>query len=334
MTIDLPVIWYLLIGFAVAMYVMMDGFSLGVGILFPFIKKGEDRDVMMNTVTPVWDGNQTWMILGGAGLYGAFPLAYAVILPAMYLPLILMLLALIFRGIAFEFRFKSNRTRKWFDLAFSGGAMVATFSQGVVLGGIINGLSVSDRAYQGGSFDWFSPFALFTGLALMAGYALLGAAWLIMKTEGDLQKRFYQLSRPLTLLLVASMIIISVWTPLSNGRIAERWFTFPNIVWFAPVPILVALLSWSIWNGVTHGHERRLFFKVVGLFFLGLSGLVISFFPLIIPPDITLWDASSARASQTFLIVGYVVLVPLVLAYTAYSYYVFRGKVRTGEGYH
>nr|WP_276204968.1 cytochrome d ubiquinol oxidase subunit II [Kushneria phosphatilytica] len=334
MTIDLPLIWYFLIGFAVAMYVVMDGFSLGVGILYPFFKNDAHRDVMMNTTSPVWDGNQTWMILGGAGLYGAFPLAYATFLPALYLPLILMLLSLIFRGIAFEFRFKSTRSRKWFDLAFSGGSIVATFSQGMVLGGIINGLDVENRTFTGGPFDWFSPFALFIGVALIIGYALLGATWLIMKTEGSLQRRCYQLARPLTILMVLCTIIVGIWTPLDNSRVAERWFTFPNILWFSPVPVLVVLLAWSIWDGVTHSHERRLFLKVLGLFFLGLSGLVISYFPLIIPPNVTLWDAASSRSSQLFLVIGYAVLVPIVLSYTAYSYYVFRGKVREGDGYH
>ncbi|WP_106475522.1 cytochrome d ubiquinol oxidase subunit II [Phytohalomonas tamaricis] len=330
----LPVVWFALIGLAIMMYIILDGFSLGIGILFPFVKEGKYRDIMMNTAAPVWDGNQTWMILGGAGLYGAFPLAYATILPAMYLPLILMLLALIFRGIAFEFRFKSNRSRKWFDFAFSGGAIVATFAQGVVLGGIIGGFQVENRQYAGNTFDWFSIFGLFTGIALLVGYALLGAAWLVVKTEGNLQKRFYRIVRPLTLLLILAMLIISIWTPLSNDRIADRWFNFPNIIGLSIVPILVVVLTLSIIRSIAKRHEKLIFIQVVGLFLLGLIGLVISFFPVLIPPDITIWDASSHRSSQIFLLVGYSILLPIVLAYTAYSYWIFRGKVREGEGYH
>ncbi|MDR5897242.1 cytochrome d ubiquinol oxidase subunit II [Larsenimonas suaedae] len=331
---DLPVIWLFLIGFAITMYVVMDGFSLGVGILFPFVKHDQHRDVMMNSVAPVWDGNQTWMILGGAGLYGAFPLAYAVYLPAMYLPLILMLLALIFRGIAFEFRFKSNRSRPFFDTVFSVGSMVATFAQGVVLGAIIQGVEVVDRQYAGGTFDWFSPFSLFTGVALMLGYGLLGASWLIVKTEGGLQRRFYFLARPFAILLAVAMAVVSLWTPLANSRIFDVWFTMPNMLWLAIMPIMFLALVYSIIKGIIERHEKLIFVKSIALFVLGLIGLIISFFPLLIPPSITVWEAASSSKSQSFLIVGYCVLIPVILAYTFYSYRVFKGKVRVGEGYH
>ncbi len=330
----LPVVWFGLIGFAVAMYIILDGFSLGIGILFPFVKGDARRDVMMGTAMPVWDGNQTWMILAGAGLYGAFPMVYATILPAMYLPLVLMLLALIFRGIAFEFRAKSTRYRHMFDLAFSLGAIVATFAQGVVLGGIIHGLQVSDRQFAGNTFDWLTPFSLFTGVALICGYALLGAAWLVVKTEGALQRKFYAAVRPLTIVLIVAMAVISIWTPLNNQAIAERWFSTPNIFYLSIVPLLVVVLAFSILSGVGKGNEKLIFAKVIGLFMLGLVGLVISFFPYIIPPSITIWEASSSASSQQFLIVGYLVIMPVVLVYTAYSYYVFRGKVRLENLHH
>lgn len=330
----LPVIWFGVIGFAVAMYIILDGFSLGIGILFPFAKSNQNRDLMMSTVMPVWDGNQTWMILAGAGLYGAFPVVYATVLPALYLPLILMLLALIYRGIAFEFRGKSKRYRHMFDIAFSGGSLVATFAQGVVLGGIIHGLHVSNDQFAGSTFDWLTPFSLFTGIALVFGYALLGASWLVVKTEGELQRRAYRMVRPLTVILLLAMAVISGWTPLSNQAIAERWFSTPNVYFLSIVPILVVLLAVSIFFSVRGSGEKRIFIKVVLLFLLGLIGLVISFFPYVVPPSVTLWDAASSPSSERFLIVGYAVILPMVLIYTAYSYYVFRGKVRVEEMHH
>ncbi|MGJ8516902.1 cytochrome d ubiquinol oxidase subunit II [Carnimonas bestiolae] len=330
----LPVIWFAVIGFAVAMYIVLDGFSLGIGILFPFSKGDGQRDLMMGSVMPVWDGNQTWMILAGAGLYGAFPVVYATILPALYLPLVLMLLALIFRGIAFEFRGKSQRYRHMFDLAFSGGSIVATFAQGVVLGGIVHGLHVSNDQFAGATFDWLTPFSLFTGVALVFGYASLGAGWLVVKTEGETQNLAYKALRPLTLLLLLAMAIISAWTPLNNGAIAERWFSTPNVYYLSIVPVLVILLAVNIFFDVSARREKLIFTKLVMLFMLGLIGLVISFFPYVVPPSVTLWDAASSPSSQRFLIVGYAVILPIVLIYTAYSYYVFRGKVKPGKLHH
>ncbi|WP_245587963.1 cytochrome d ubiquinol oxidase subunit II [Carnimonas nigrificans] len=330
----LPVIWFAVIGFAVAMYIILDGFSLGIGILFPFSKSDSQRDLMMGSVMPVWDGNQTWMILAGAGLYGAFPVVYATILPALYLPLVLMLLALIFRGIAFEFRGKSRKYRHMFDLAFAGGSVVATFAQGVVLGGIVHGLHVSDYQFAGSTFDWLTPFSLFTGIALVFGYASLGAGWLVVKTEGETQNLAYKALRPLTLLLLLAMAIISAWTPLSNSAIAERWFSTPNVYYLSIVPVLVVLLAVNIFFDVTARREKLIFTKLVMLFMLGLIGLVISFFPYVVPPSVTLWDAASGPSSQSFLIVGYAVILPIVLIYTAYSYYVFRGKVKPGNLHH
>ncbi|MGJ8515448.1 cytochrome d ubiquinol oxidase subunit II [Carnimonas bestiolae] len=330
----LPVIWFAVIGFAVAMYIVLDGFSLGIGILFPFSKGDGQRDLMMGSVMPVWDGNQTWMILAGAGLYGAFPVVYATILPALYLPLVLMLLALIFRGIAFEFRGKSQRYRHMFDLAFSGGSIVATFAQGVVLGGIVHGLHVSNDQFAGATFDWLTPFSLFTGVALVFGYASLGAGWLVVKTEGETQNLAYKALRPLTLLLLLAMAIISAWTPLNNGAIAERWFSTPNVYYLSIVPVLVILLAVNIFFDVSARREKLIFTKLVMLFMLGLIGLVISFFPYVVPPSVTLWDAASSSSSQRFLIVGYAVILPIVLIYTAYSYYVFRGKVKPGKLHH
>ena len=326
----LPIAWLAIIGLAIAMYVILDGFTLGIGILFSFFKGSEERDVMMGAASPVWDGNQTWMILAGAGLYGAFPLVYATVLPALYLPLVLMLLALIFRGIAFEFRAKSTRYRHMFDMAFSGGALVATFAEGVVLGGIIHGLNVDldQRHFAGGVLDWMTPFSVFTGLALVFGYALLGASWMVVKTEGALQRRAYFFVRPLCLLVLLSMAVVAIWTPIYNEQVLERWSTVPGAVMMAVLAIIAIALCLSIISGINKRKERSIFVKVIGLFLVGLAGLLVSFFPVIIPPYVTIFQAASSEKSQFFLIIGYLVIIPLVLGYTAYSYYVFRGKVR------
>ncbi|HEY9279601.1 MAG TPA: cytochrome d ubiquinol oxidase subunit II [Eoetvoesiella sp.] len=335
MGIDLALVWAIIILFGVLMYVIMDGFDLGIGILYPFIQSKEERDVMMNTVAPVWDGNETWLVLGGAGLLAAFPLAYAVILHAFMLPLIFMLLGLIFRGVAFEFRFKSHdRSRHWWDKAFICGSIVATFFQGVTLGAYIQGIEVVNNAYAGGPLGWVTPFAIFTGLGLLVAYALLGCTWLILKTEGRLQERMRELARPLTFTLLGVIVIISVWTPMTHSAIAERWFSLPNLFWFAPVPILVLLAAYYLLRSLEKQPHTAPFLLTLALIFLGYSGLGISVWPNIIPPGIDIWEASGPPQSQGFTLVGALLIVPLILMYTAWSYYVFRGKVRVGEGYH
>lgn len=334
MSIDLPLVWAGIIAFGIFMYVVMDGFDLGIGILFPFIREEENRDVMMNTVAPIWDGNETWLVLGGAGLFAAFPLAYSVVLTALYLPLILMLVALIFRGVAFEFRFKAKRSKHWWDKAFIGGSVLATFSQGVVLGAFIDGIPVEGRSFAGGPLDWLAPFPVFTGLALVVGYAMLGCGWLIMKTSAELQRRMFRLMIPLTLVLLATIAIVSLWTPLAHGAIAERWFTLPNLFYFLPVPLLVALTVFALVRAVIRHREIQPFVLTLALIFLAYTGLGISLWPNIVPPDISIWQAAAPAKSQSFTLVGVLVLVPVILAYTFYSYWVFRGKINVGEGYH
>ncbi len=334
MSIDLPLVWAGIIAFGIFMYVVMDGFDLGIGILFPFIREEENRDVMMNTVAPIWDGNETWLVLGGAGLFAAFPLAYSVVLTALYLPLILMLVALIFRGVAFEFRFKAKRSKHWWDKAFIGGSLLATFSQGVVLGAFIDGIPVEGRSFAGGPLDWLAPFPVFTGLALVVGYAMLGCGWLIMKTSGELQRRMFRLMTPLTLVLLAAIAIVSLWTPLAHGAIAARWFTLPNLFYFLPVPLLVALTVFALVRAVIRHREVQPFVLTLALIFLAYTGLAISLWPNIVPPDISIWQAAAPPKSQSFTLVGVLVLVPVILAYTFYSYWVFRGKINVGEGYH
>ena len=335
MGIDLPLLWAIIIGFGLMMYVIMDGFDLGIGILFPFVKDREERDTMVNTVAPVWDGNETWLVLGGAGLLAAFPLAYAVILSALYLPLVLMLAGLIWRGVGFEFRFKADETHKPFwDKAFAWGSYIATFSQGLALGAFINGFEVKDGAYAGGLFDWLTPFSLLTGVGMLVAYALLGVTWLIMKTEGALQRRIRAVGRSITFAVLALIVVVSLWTPLAHADIAARWFSLPNLFFFAPVPLLVVLATWALLRALASESHAAPFLLSLVLLFLGYSGLAISLWPNIIPPAISIWDAASPPQSLGFALVGALFIIPFILAYTAWSYYVFRGKVKAGEGYH
>lgn len=335
MAIDLSLIWAVIIIFGVMMYVVMDGFDLGIGIIFPFVPDSRDRDVMMNTVAPVWDGNETWLVLGGAGLFAAFPLAYSVVLSALYLPIIFMLIGLIFRGVAFEFRFKASEEQQhlW-DKAFIGGSLLATFSQGVVLGAFIDGLPVVDRAYAGGALDWLTPFSVFCGLALIAAYALLGCTWLMIKTSGALLQRMHDLGAPLVWALLLVTGIVSIWTPLAHGEIAERWFSLPNLFWFLPVPILVLLCTYALLRAIRKNAHYAPFLLTLALIFLGYSGLGISLWPNIIPPSVNIWEAAASPKSQAFTLVGALFIIPLILVYTAWSYYVFRGKVSPESGYH
>lgn len=330
----LPLIWALIIGTAVALYVVLDGFVLGIGILFPHTKSEHERDVMMNTAAPIWDGNQTWLVMGGAGLLVAFPKAYAVIMSALYLPVIAMLLALVFRGVAFEFRWVAKPNHSWWDIAFAGGALVAAFMQGVILGALLNGIKMKDGMFAGSAFDWLSPFALFCGLGVVAGYALLGACWLVMKADGAVAERARGQAKLLLLALIVAMVIVSLWTPLAFERIATRWFSWPNIILLAPVPLLSAAAMYLCWRGLERGEHSTPFIAAVALFMLGYLGLVISNVPYLVPPSMTVWDAAAPPSSQIFMLVGTLILLPVILGYTIFVYWTFRGKVGAGEGYH
>ncbi len=335
MGIDLPLIWAIIIAFGLMMYVIMDGFDLGIGILFPFVRDRGDRDTMVNTVAPVWDGNETWLALGGAALLGAFPLAYSVILSELYLPVILMLVGLIWRGVAFEFRFKADESHKPFwDKAFAWGSYIAAFSQGVAVGAFIDGFKVVDGAYAGGALDFLTPFSVFTGVGLIVAYALLGCTWLIMKTEGDLQRRMVMLARPVTFGLLLAIVVVSLWTPLAHPEVATRWFSIPNIIFFAPVPVLVLATVWTMLAVLRRETHAAPFLLALVLLFLGYTGLAISLWPNILPHRISIWDAAGPPESLGFTLVGALFIIPVILAYTSWSYYVFRGKVKAGEGYH
>lgn len=331
---NLPLIWAALIAFAVLAYVLLDGFDLGVGILFPFIRERENRDTMMNSVAPVWDGNETWLVLGGGGLFAVFPLAYGVIMSALYVPVTAMLLALVFRGVAFEFRWKTERGRFLWDWAFAGGSTLAAFSQGVMLGALVQGIPVAGRAYSGGWWDWLTPFSVLTGVALVIGYALLGATWLILKTEGPLQQRANAIALRVGLATAALIGAVSLATPVLNPLYVERWFVLPQILYTAPVPLLVALCVYLLFTGLKRDYERQPFIASLGLFLLSYIGIGISFYPYIVPTSVTIQEAAAPPMSQGFLLAGAAVLIPLILAYTAYAYWVFRGKVTTESGYH
>ena len=333
---DLPLIWAAIIAFAILAYVSLDGFDLGVGILFPLVaEKAGHRDVMMNSVAPIWDGNETWLVLGGGGLLAVFPLAYAVVLPALYIPIIIMLLGLIFRGVAFEFRWRaSKKNRIWWDRSFAFGSIMATLAQGICLGALIQGIDVVDRSYAGGRLDWLTPFSLLTGVSLVMGYALLGATWLVMKTEGELQgiaRKFAMISGMGTLALIG---IVSLATPFLDAQYHHRWFEGANLAFSIIVPFLLAICAAVLFLGLKRHNDIRPFFAAHGIFLLCYIGIGISFYPHMVPPDLTIWAAAAPEKSLYFLIVGTIFLVPTILAYTVYSYWVFRGKVDKEGGYH
>jgi cytochrome d ubiquinol oxidase subunit II len=330
----LPVILALLMGFAVAMYVVLDGFDLGIGILFPFYQAEHDRDVMMNSIAPFWDGNETWLVLGGITLWAAFPKAFAIILPALYVPVIILLLALIFRGVAFEFRWVAKpHHRKW-DVSFAAGSIIASFAQGLILGGILQEIKVVNNQFAGTTLDWLTPFSVMCGIAMVAGYALLGAVWLIMKTEGELEQRARRMAIPLLAAMIGFVAIVSIWTPLEIPRIADRWFSTPNIFFLSQIPLATALSAWLCWYGIRHHRPIMPFAAAVGLFLLAFLGLVVSNVPYLVPPVMTVWEGASHPASQIFYLIGAAIMLPIILVYTVLVFWLFRGRIRAGEGYH
>lgn len=330
----LPIIWAVLIGTAVMLYVVLDGFDLGIAILFPTTREEGERDQMMNSVAPFWDGNETWLVLGGGGLWVAFPQAYAIIMPAFYIPVILMLLALIFRGVAFEFRWVAKPHHRRWDLAFWLGSTMAAFSQGLILGGLIQGVTVVNGQFAGGPFDWLTPFTVMCGAGVVVGYALLGATWLVFKTEGPVAERARRQARTLLIGLLAFAALVSLWTPYAHPRIAERWFTPANLAWLWPFPVLTALCGYLAWRRLHGAHEFTPFALTIAIFLLCFLGLSISNFPYLVPPGVTIWDAAAAPSSHIFVLIGVVFLLPMILFYTAFVYWTFRGKVRADSGYH
>ena len=325
--LDLPLIWYALIATAIFLYVLLDGFDLGIGILFPFAPSDKCRDRMMSSIAPFWDGNETWLVLGGGGLFAAFPLAYAILMPAFYMPVIIMLLGLILRGVSFEFRFKAQgRAKRLWDYTFHFGSLIATFAQGAVLGGFVQGVAVAGRGYAGGSLDWLSAFSVMTGLALVCGYALIGATWLIMKTEDVTQAWARKCAGYLFGYVAFFMALVSISMPLMNAAIKALWFSLPNFFYLMVMPLACVVLFIVLWRDLHRGHEYRPFLVTIGVFLMNYIGLGVSMWPWLVPFQVTFRKAAAAPESQSLLIVGTAVLLPIVLGYTAYSYYIFRGK--------
>jgi cytochrome d ubiquinol oxidase subunit II len=332
--LDLTPLWTGILALGVFLYVALDGFDLGVGILYSFAPDRQARNLFMSSIAPIWDGNETWLILGSVGLLAAFPVAFAIIFPAVYFPILLMLLSLVFRGVSFEFRYRDVEHRTFWDYGFVAGSTLATFAQGVVLGAFVQGFNVQGRQFVGGSFDCFTPFSIFTGLALMSGYALLGAGWLVIKTEGELQDHVRALGRRCLIGTVIGIGIVSLWTPYIEPRIAARWLSWPHIAYLAPVPLITAVLVWCAWRSLGGKSEYGPFFSALGLFVMSYIGIAISLWPMIVPGHFTLHQAAASASTQAFLLIGTLFLLPIILVYTAWSYWVFRGKVQADIGYH
>ena len=332
--LELSFIWAGIIAFSVLVYVILDGFDLGVGILFPAAETEQERDLMMNSVAPIWDGNETWLVLGGGGLFAVFPLAYAVVMPALYVPIILMLLALIFRGVAFEYRWRTARWKRVWDGSFFAGSLIASVAQGIALGALVQGIEVENRAYAGGWWDWLTPFSILTGIAVPVGYALLGATWLNLKLTGRVQQAMRHKARWLAAATLVFLAVFSALTPLQEAAYAERWFAWPTAIYSFAVPALVALVFWRLMRGLAQGTDLAPFLCALALFVLAFIGIGISFYPMMVPPSLTIAEAAAPDESLRFTLVGTLVLVPLILAYTAYAYWVFRGKLDPEEGYH
>ncbi|RMX21144.1 cytochrome d ubiquinol oxidase subunit II [Legionella jordanis] len=328
----LPFIFAALLGFIIIMYVILDGFDLGVGILFPFTERERDRDKLMNSVAPVWDGNETWLVFGGSMLYGAFPIVYGLLLPILYMPIMLMLIALIFRGVSFEFRFKADRSKQLWNWIFAMSSIAAAFFQGVILGCYVKGFPIIEETMTINDTDWLTPFSLLTGIALVCGYALLGSTWMLMKSQGRLQVRMAHLAKGFLVLVSLFLVFVSIWTPLHNEEIFYRWYSFPNFLLLSPLPLGTAVLVVMAWKSISKLQEIRPFLFSIGIFLCAYVGIGISVFPYLIPHRVDIWEAAAPNSTLLFILVGVAILLPILLTYTAYAYHVFRGK--SEEGYH
>lgn len=332
-SMDITVIWAFIIAFAVFAYVMMDGFDLGIGILFANFEVGEDRNRAMNSIAPVWDGNETWLVLGGGGMLAAFPLAYSIILPATYPLIIAMLLGLVFRGVAFEFRWRDEKHRAFWDFTFSAGSIVAAMAQGMVLGALLQGIKVENRMYAGSWLDWLTPYTLLTGVGTVAGYSLLGATWLVWKLDGGCQDHARKLAIKAAVVTLGLIAAVSLYNLALDPGYAKKWLSAPEIYFTAWVPVIIAILAFLLFRALRKGYDASPFWLSHGLFLLGLGGLGLTIWPYIVPPSVTIWDAAAPHSSQIFLLVGVAFILPLIIAYTAWAYWVFRGKT-SSEGYH
>jgi cytochrome d ubiquinol oxidase subunit II len=332
--LDTVPVWTIILGVGVFFYVLLDGFDLGVGMLFGLAPDTPSRNLVMNSIAPIWDGNETWLVLGGLALLAAFPLAFAIIIPAVYFPILIMLLALVFRGVAFEFRYRDAEHKTFWDYGFVYGSVIATFAQGMILGAFIQGFEVEGRVFAGSSFDFLTAFSVLTGIALVFGYGLLGAGWLVLKTEGQLQAWARRHGRWCFVGVIVAIGVVSLWTPFVHENIAQRWFSWPNLLFLSPVPIITGVLAWVEWRSLNNDSELGPFAGAIGLFVLSYIGIAVSLWPYIVPYQFSLWQAASSESTQAFLLVGTLFLLPIILMYSGWSYWVFRGKVRADIGYH
>ena len=325
--LDLPLIWFGIIAIAIFLYILLDGFDLGVGILFPFAPSERCRNRMMNSIAPFWDGNETWLVLGGGGMYAAFPLAFVVLMPALYIPVVIMFLGLIFRGVAFEFRFKAHgKSRRIWDYSFHFGSLFAALMQGVIIGAIVQGIEVEGRNYAGGSFDWLNAYSIMTGVAVVFGYALLGGTWLVVKTDGETQAWARKSASYAIGFVAVFLAVVSISMPIMNPQIRALWFSMPNFFLLLPIPAASLIMLIIIWRDLRSDREIRPFLLSFGVFLTGYLGIAISMYPYLVPFQITYRQAAAAPESQSLLLVGTVVMLPLILAYVGYCYWVFRGK--------
>jgi cytochrome d ubiquinol oxidase subunit II len=330
---DIALVYLLLIGFGVLVYVLLDGFSLGVGILSPLLKNSDDKAIAMKSLSHIWDSNQTWLVFGGVVLFVGFPVVYAFVLSNLYLPIILMLVALIFRGVAFEFRFKADRSQAWWDFSFSLGSIIATFCQGLILGALVGDMSSTKTLAD--PVDWLTPFSITTGFALLSGYGLLGACWLVRKTEASLQQVAKKLALKLLFLMLSFFAVVSVWMLLDQPAVAERWLSFPDSLVLLPLPLLSLFFSYRLWSILREEQEPGLkpLGYAMGLFMTAFGGLVAGVFPYIIPGRLTIWQAIAPDKSVYFTLVGILIFIPVVIAYNIYTYRTFSGKTSMKDGY-
>ena len=322
MNLDITLIWGGLLAFVVLAYIVFDGYDLGVGILIPFMRSDEERSEMLDSVR-LWDANETWLVLGGGGLFAIFPLAYSIIFPALYIPLIGMLLSLVVRGVVSEFRWQTKQRRLFWDALFFLGSFLAALFQGAILGSLVQGINVVDNAYAGGPFDWLTPFSIMTGIALVIGYSLLGSTWLVLKTNGDLQNKAFALIKSIGALMVLMVGVVSLWTPFLRQDYLSRWFSWPEALYVLPVPLLLLAAITILFRAVNKRNIWVPLVSTIGIFILSYIGLLISIFPYVVPESVTLWQAAAPMSSQKFLLPGTLILVPIILIYTSYAHWVF-----------
>ena len=329
----LALAWCGIIAFGIIMYVLLGGFDLGIGIMSIFFRKEEERDLLISTILPVWDGNQTWLVFGGAALYGAFPLAFSEILPIMYIPILLMVISLLFRGIAFEFRLKAIKTKPLWDYCFFIGSIFAVIAQGLILGTFVQGFTIQPTSELSNFHEWLNPFGIGCALGLISGYSLLGANYLIIKTTGNLQEKCFSISSKMQYIILLGFIMVSVWSPFLDPAIMERWLNLKNMPFLAILPFITLILFFLHRYAIKNKLEHAPFWCVIGMFLMCYIGFIISIYPYIVPRKITYLEAAADRSSLLFMLIGACIMLPPLLYYTYHSYKIFSGKVTKKLGY-